>query len=61
MCIFLKQEGEFYHPLSEDSKLLMQHCIGAELELLNENGLTSMTIIALAHGWSVSTTKDQTK
>lgn len=57
VTIYLKQEGEFYRPVSDKSKLLMQHCIGEQLELLNEKGLQDMEQVAIAHGWAISTTK----
>ena len=53
MKITLSREGCFWRPVDTKSRLLMQHCIGAELELLNVDGLAHVTIVAMAHGWVI--------
>lgn len=49
---------ERWIPKTIQDALLMQHCIGAELESLNYSGLQHVTTVALAHGWNIFVTDD---
>jgi hypothetical protein len=42
-----------YKPTNEQSLLLMQHCVGAELIELNATGLEKLEVVADAHNWQV--------
>lgn len=44
---------ECYRAADDESEILMQHCVGAELIELNAHGLDKLKIIANAHNWLV--------